>query len=198
MKEQHLNSQERMRSYLHSLPTLPPGDFEVDDKPDDDDDMFPEASTFSLSTSPAILPLSTKAIMQTAGCRRTKRQLSFQLQRSMKHIHEVHILVEHLSGSNTPRTITSYHSPPQSRGLTSHFVEVDPDLDLREASLDIDEGFVDGDHSLGDLLSLRLARAPGGIRKNGVMRWRRSAETANGAKVWQRPRMRRRPEMNAT
>ncbi|KAL3422987.1 hypothetical protein PVAG01_04734 [Phlyctema vagabunda] len=176
----HFASQEQ-RPYLYSVPRQ---QFKVDD-----DGTFP-GTKYSISNN-------SKVTSNTTSCRRLQRQLNVQLQSCSRHVRDINELVEQMITSNTQCTPRSYSTRPSSQH-SSDFIEVDESYQEDEDEIE-DEGFVDGEDSAEDeMLSLRRASAPSGVRKHGYIQWRSSAESGGQGKVWQQPRMRKRVRSRST
>jgi hypothetical protein len=116
-------------------------------------------------------------------------------------------LVESMISSGSQCNVHSAPLPtPTSATRRGPIIEPAPNvsLDLSCVGLEVDEAYCEGNEPddeelawIENMISLRRARSPGGIRKHGLLRYRPSAEVglrcANA--VRNRPRMRKRPKL---
>jgi hypothetical protein len=137
--------------------------------------------------------------------------LNVQLQSCSNHVKDISALVEDMVATNSQCTIHQSTSrphlatPPTSREEDDvyDFNRADP-ADQITVSYE-DEGFVDMDEdemtAVEDEMTLRRASAPWGVRKNNLVRWKKSADCVLNVNVLglpkkrSVPRMRKRPKV---
>jgi hypothetical protein len=131
------------------------------------------------------------------------------MQSSKSHIRDINALVEDMIASNKQCRIYQAHSKPYVPAEDLPPLEIDTmEFEGRDITPDIDEGFHDDetwnpevdadanvDVELREEMSFRRASTASGIRKNGRLRFGRSADVecvGGRMKVRCRPRMRKR------
>ncbi|KAJ9156519.1 hypothetical protein NKR23_g1285 [Pleurostoma richardsiae] len=171
---------------------------EVDDEPDrplSPLETMPHGFTSSLSSQrPIVSPPEEYVLKASEDSRRVMRKINAQFNNNPVNVKAVHSLVEDMIATGNQCNV--YSTTP----VTPQAAEPDnaDRMDLESDTLEVDdanceEGLVD-DSALENLVSLRHASMPNGIRKHGPLRFRTSADIALRCPnvVRSVPRMRRR------